>query len=180
MISVPRFRQPSWRWLRFADQVHQRMSDTPRALHAREDLPAQLQATAAAGSILVAVVWCGSDRRCFAHVLEPPLLLLDEATGKQTPELRDTRFASASLHVVPVPGRPLSSAAIHEESQRPYTPAYFEGSWTVSRFRPFLRRRLRTSRPHLVAIRNLKPCVRMRRLLRGRYVGLPIQCSRNQ
>ena len=90
------------------------------------------------------------------------------------PGLRDTRFASASLHVVPAPGRLRSSAAGCEESRGSYAPAYLEGNWTVSRLRPFLRRRLRTSRPHLVAIRNLKPCVRIRRLLRGRYVGLPI------
>jgi len=53
-------------------------------------------------------------------------------------------------------------------------PAYFEGRRTVSCFRPFLRRRLRTSRPQRVAIRSRKPWVRIRRLLRGRYVGLPM------
>lgn len=52
--------------------------------------------------------------------------------------------------------------------------AYFDGSFTVSRLRPFLRRRLSTSRPHRVSIRARNPCLRMRRLLRGRYVGLPI------
>jgi len=36
-------------------------------------------------------------------------------------------------------------------------PAYFEGSWTVSCFRPFLRRRLSTSRPQRVAIRSRNP-----------------------
>jgi hypothetical protein len=53
-------------------------------------------------------------------------------------------------------------------------PAYFEGSCTVRRLRPFFRLRLRTSRPHRVAMRVRNPCVRMRRLLRGRYVGLPM------
>lgn len=52
--------------------------------------------------------------------------------------------------------------------------AYFDGSFTVRRLRPFLRRRLRTSRPHLVSIRVRNPCLRIRRLFRGRYVGLPI------
>ena len=53
--------------------------------------------------------------------------------------------------------------------------AYLDGSRTVRRLRPFFLRRLSTSRPHRVAIRARKPCVRMRRLFRGRYVGLPIQ-----
>jgi len=129
---------------------------------------------------LLNVFWRGSDRRCFAHVSEQRPPLADGTTGKQRPEPRDTRFASASLHVVPAPSRLLSSAAGCEESRDAYTPAYLEGSWTVSRLRPFFRRRLRTSRPHLVAIRNLKPCVRIRRLLRGRYVGLPITILQKQ
>ena len=141
---------------------------------AQGGLPGRLQATAEAAQALVDVVWYGSDGRFFAHASEQPLLRADEARGKQKPELRDSRFASASLHVVPAPGRLLSSAAGCEESRGSYTPAYLEGNWTVSRLRPFFRRRLKTSRPHLVAIRNLKPCVRIRRLLRGRYVGLPI------
>lgn len=52
--------------------------------------------------------------------------------------------------------------------------AYFDGSFTVRRLRPFLRRLLRTSRPHFVSIRVRNPCLRIRRLFRGRYVGLPI------
>jgi hypothetical protein len=152
----------------------------PRALLVQGDLPARLQATDEAAQALVDVVWYGSDRRFFARASEPLLLLADEATGMQKPELRDSRFASASLHVVPAPGRLLSSAAGCEESRGSYTPAYLEGNWTVSRLRPFFRRRLKTSRPHLVAIRNLKPCVRIRRLLRGRYVGLPITMLQKQ
>jgi hypothetical protein len=146
----------------------------PQAWLARADLLGRLPATAEDARARVDAVSCDSDRRFFAHVSAQPPLPANEATGKQRPELRDTRFASASLHVVPAPGRFLSSAAACEESRSSYTPAYLEGSWTVSRLRPFFRRRLRTSRPHLVAIRNLKPCVRIRRLLRGRYVGLPI------
>ena len=34
---------------------------------------------------------------------------------------------------------------------------------TVSRFRPFARRRFRTSRPFFVAMRTRNPCVRLRR-----------------
>jgi hypothetical protein len=52
--------------------------------------------------------------------------------------------------------------------------AYFDGSFTVRDLRPFFRRRFRTSRPHRVDIRARNPCFRMRRLLRGLYVGLPI------
>jgi hypothetical protein len=58
--------------------------------------------------------------------------------------------------------------------------AYFDGSFTVRRLRPFLRRRLRTSRPHFVSIRVRNPCLRIRRLFRGRYVGLPIQSFSKQ
>jgi|GEM_PF-3454231 len=174
MISVPRFQLPSWQWYPLGRQVHQKSSGMLQAWRAQGGLLARLQATAEVGLVLVDVVWYDSDRRCSTHASEQPPLLADEATGKQMPGLRDTRFASASLHVVPTPGRLRSSAASCEESRGSYAPAYLEGNWTVSRLRPFLRRRLRTSRPHLVAIRNLKPCVRIRRLLRGRYVGLPI------
>jgi hypothetical protein len=152
----------------------------PQAWLARARLPGRLQATAEAVRAHVDAVWCDSARRCFAHVSEQPLLLANGPTGKQRPELRDTLFASASLHVEPAPGRLLSSAAVCEETRSSYTPAYLEGNWTVSRLRPFFRRRLKTSRPHLVAIRNLKPCVRIRRLLRGRYVGLPITILQKQ
>ena len=51
--------------------------------------------------------------------------------------------------------------------RRRQEPPCFDGSDTVSRFRPFLRRRESTARPHLVAIRARKPCLLMRRLLRG-------------
>lgn len=48
----------------------------------------------------------------------------------------------------------------------------FDGIETVSRFRPFLRRRDRTSRPQRSAIRARNPCLAIRFLLRGRYVGI--------
>ena len=50
-------------------------------------------------------------------------------------------------------------------------PPCFDGSETVSRLRPFLRRRDSTARPHRVAIRARNPCLLMRRLFRGRYDG---------
>ncbi len=48
----------------------------------------------------------------------------------------------------------------------------FDGIETVRRFRPFFRRRDRTSRPQRSAIRARKPCLAIRFLLRGRYVGI--------
>src|SRR5215213_673792 len=50
-------------------------------------------------------------------------------------------------------------------------PPCFDGIETVSCLRPFLRRRDRTARPQRVAIRARKPCLLIRRLLRGRYDG---------
>jgi hypothetical protein len=50
-------------------------------------------------------------------------------------------------------------------------PPCFEGSDTVSRLRPFFRLRDSTARPHRVAMRARKPCLLMRRLLRGLYDG---------
>jgi hypothetical protein len=61
----------------------------------------------------------------------------------------------------PATGKPLSAQP----------PPCLEGSRTASCLRPFFRRRLRTARPHRVSIRARKPCFRMRRLLRGLYVG---------
>jgi len=51
------------------------------------------------------------------------------------------------------------------------TRACLEPTDTVSRLRPFLRRRDSTARPQRSAIRFRKPCLAMRRLFRGRYVG---------
>jgi hypothetical protein len=54
---------------------------------------------------------------------------------------------------------------------RPQEPPCFDGSETVSRFRPFFRLRDSTARPQRVAIRARNPCLLMRRLFRGRYDG---------
>ena len=48
---------------------------------------------------------------------------------------------------------------------------------TVSRLRPFARRRLRTSRPFLVLIRTRKPCVRLRCLVFGWNVRFPFMIA---
>jgi len=47
------------------------------------------------------------------------------------------------------------------------TRACFEPMDTVRRFRPFLRRRDSTARPHRSSIRLRNPCLATRRLLRG-------------
>jgi len=65
-------------------------------------------------------------------------------------------------------GRPVYSLALLEERLKisaggqPLVPTKPAGQ-TVSRFRPFARRRLRTFRPPLVFIRSRKPCVFFRR-----------------
>src|SRR5690606_3671131 len=56
--------------------------------------------------------------------------------------------------------------------------AYFEPVATVRRLRPFFRRRLIAARPPAVLIRARNPCLFFRFRLRGRYVGLPMHCSR--
>jgi hypothetical protein len=58
----------------------------------------------------------------------------------------------------PVPREPLGRQAA----------PCLEGRRTARRLRPFLRRRLSTSRPQRVFMRARKPCLRMRRLFRGR------------
>jgi len=63
---------------------------------------------------------------------------------------------------------PMSSRDARRGRQEP---PCFDGSETVSCLRPFLRRRERTARPHRVAMRARKPCLLIRRLLRGRYDG---------
>jgi hypothetical protein len=53
---------------------------------------------------------------------------------------------------------------------------------TVSRFRPFARRRFSTIRPFFVLILTRKPCVRRRRRRLGwnvRFMRLPAGCQRH-
>lgn len=76
-----------------------------------------------------------------------------------------------------VPRRARRSRSADNVAETTHAPAYFEGRRTVNRLRPFFRRRLKVARPQRVDIRSRNPWVLMRRLLRGRYVGLPIQYS---
>ena len=101
---------PVWR-------VDQSWSDMPQASHVEEDPPVRSTAAAEFGQAHEDGVSCDSGRRSFAHTWEQLLLLVDEATGKQTSELRDTRFASASLYVLPTPNRFLSSASRLERNR---------------------------------------------------------------
>ena len=65
-------------------------------------------------------------------------------------------------------GEPVGSRQARRRRQEP---PCFDGSETVSCFRPFLRRRDSTARPQRLAMRALNPCLLIRRLLRGRYDG---------
>ena len=65
-------------------------------------------------------------------------------------------------------GEPVGSRQARRRRQEP---PCFDGSETVSCFRPFLRRRESVARPQRVAMRARNPCLFTRRLLRGRYDG---------
>jgi hypothetical protein len=68
-------------------------------------------------------------------------------------------------------GRARESVGSRQARRWRQEPPCFEGSDTVSRLRPFFRRRERTARPQRVAIRARNPCLLIRRLFRGRYDG---------
>jgi hypothetical protein len=67
--------------------------------------------------------------------------------------------------------RPREPVSPRQARRRRQEPPCLVGSETVSRFRPFFRRRESTARPQRVAIRARKPCLLIRRLFRGRYDG---------
>ena len=58
-----------------------------------------------------------------------------------------------------------------------FTPGYFFGALTASRFRPLARRRFSTARPCRVLIRLRNPCSRLRRTLLGWYVRFTATAS---
>jgi hypothetical protein len=68
-------------------------------------------------------------------------------------------------------GRAREPAGPRQARRSRQEPPCLDGSDTVSRLRPFLRRRERTARPQRVAIRARNPCRLIRRLFRGRYDG---------
>jgi hypothetical protein len=73
-------------------------------------------------------------------------------------------FSEAAANV----GRACEPVSSWQARRTRQDPPCFDGSETVSRFRPFFRRRDRTARPQRVAMRARKPCLLIRRLLRGR------------
>jgi hypothetical protein len=97
-----------------------------------------------------------SHPRVARQVVRPDHLQMPEAA---TPALGE---AAADVGGAREPVGPRKARRRRQE------PPCFDGSETVSRFRPFLRRRESTARPHRVAIRARNPCLLMRRLLRGR------------
>ena len=68
-------------------------------------------------------------------------------------------------------GRPREPMGPRQARRRRQEPPCFDGRETVSRLRPFLRRRESTARPQREAMRARNPCLLMRRLFRGRYDG---------
>ena len=77
--------------------------------------------------------------------------------------------AAASVGKAPANvGRAREPVGPREARRGRQEPPCFDGSETVSRLRPFFRRRERTARPQRVAIRARNPCLLIRRLLRGR------------
>jgi len=68
-------------------------------------------------------------------------------------------------------GRAREPMSPRQARRRRQEPPCFDGSDTVSRLRPFFRRRERTARPQRVAMRARNPCLVIRRLFRGRYDG---------
>lgn len=68
-------------------------------------------------------------------------------------------------------GRAPEPVGSREARRRRQEPPCFDGSDTVSRFRPFFRLRDSTARPHREAMRARNPCLLIRRLLRGLYDG---------
>lgn len=96
------------------------------------------------------------------------------ANGKRVRGARDAPVEPASHFSRPSGDRHSCSGDFLSNRKTLYAPAYFVGSLTVSRLRPFFRRRLSTSLPHLSDILVRNPCVLIRRLFRGLYVGLPI------
>jgi hypothetical protein len=81
---------------------------------------------------------------------------------------RETLSEHASPLALQAGAPPFVSGGAFAETPAFQAPAYFDGSLTVRRFRPFFLRRLSVSRPHRVDMRVRKPCVFTRRLLRGR------------
>jgi hypothetical protein len=92
-----------------------------------------------------------------------------DGTGKSLPLLvRSVRPIGGPLCGIvaaPVP------AGLHDRER-----GYLDPTLTASWWRPFFRRRARTFRPDLVAIRARKPCLFRRLRFRGRYVGFMVSC----
>lgn len=142
--------------------------DTPRAPRGARHHREAWWATHAIVRVRAAAVSgdCARQRNACNAARRTPRVETQE--GKRWYAPRWTRCALASLPVGPVRVQPRASDAARAGTLGTQAPAYFDGSLTVSCLRPFLRRRLSTSRPHFVSMRARKPCLRIRRVLRGR------------
>ena len=99
----------------------------------------------------------------------------DVTEGKAMPGHRETLSEHASPLASQAGAPPFVSGGAFAETPAFQAPAYFDGSLTVRRLRPFFLRRLRVSRPQRVDMRVRKPWVFTRRLFLGRYVGFPMR-----
>lgn len=86
----------------------------------------------------------------------------------------------SSFQTPPEIGRMGQSVGAWQPLGRRYRPPCLEPSFTVSRLRPFFRRRESVARPQRVAIRARKPCLLIRRRLRGRYDGFMVTYPSNE
>jgi hypothetical protein len=94
---------------------------------------------------------------------------------RQISSFRSERQVEHALEFAPAPDPAVFREALgrHRQSLRGRrAPAAGYEEETVRRFRPFARRRFRTWRPFLVAMRTRKPCVRLRRRRFGWNVTL--------
>lgn len=164
------------RFLPPAARDPRRSRSTPQAARGSLDRHREFQTTR--------VCSCGPARAAFSSACSvppttsrasvPPTLIWQNSTGRQWRGRRDDPSAIASPSVSRAEARPRSLSACVADTRTHYAPAYFEGSLTVKILRPFFRRLLKIARPHFVAIRVRNPCLRMRRLFLGRYVGFPM------
>lgn len=84
------------------------------------------------------------------------------------PDIEQTELPATSGAVYPLEIRRSEQAARPGKPLSYQRPPCLDGVLTVSRLRPFLRRRDSTSRPHRSSIRARNPCLLSRFRLRGR------------
>lgn len=156
------------RFFPFQPSAHRTTPRTQLAVIARLCRRIQLLESVASWLILSAGVLTCFARQLYGRTCLRRQQPAHAKAGSRWPELQGVRYAVVSLLSWLTPGLIPALASGPAGSRSAYAPAYLLGSCTVSCFLPFFRRRLKTSRPHRVDILSRNPCVRIRRLLRGR------------